>query len=84
MKKNKSTYQIHKEGISRDQEARQRVTFLMKTTIKELIKSKKYKQFVKDSTKEMGRAWWHFANITQRNHKTPWMWRFKEGEESHE
>ena len=45
----KSNYQIHVEGKSKDEQARQRVTFLMKTTIKELIKSKKYKQFVKDA-----------------------------------
>lgn len=54
----------------------------MKTPINELVKSKKYKQLLKDSTKEMGRAWWYFSNVTIHNRKKPWIWQFKEGEET--
>ena len=77
----KSNYQIHVEGKSKDEQARQRVTFLMKTPINKLIKSRIYDNFVKESISENGRAWWFFTNVSVHNRKEPWLWQFKGGKD---
>jgi hypothetical protein len=69
---------------SRDELARNRVTFLMKTPIKTLIRSTKYKKLIKEFIKEHGRAWWYFcgSGSSMKSHRTkPWLWRFKDGKE---
>ena len=65
---------------SRDEIARKRVTYLMKTPMKTLVKSRKYKQWIKECIKEHGHGWWYFSDTTV-NRRRPWLWRFKDGKE---
>jgi len=65
---------------SKDEIARSKVSFLMKTPIEKLLKSKIYKKMIKESTKEHGRAWYYFTNISVGS-KKPWLWRFKDGKD---
>lgn len=80
-----TSYCANGHYINRKDIDRNRVSFLMKTPIEELVKSKKYKKMLKDSEKEMGRSWWYFHNIKPSAYTykdKPWLWQFKEGEDS--